>query len=46
MRFVLAEGIARDYTPSGVEPGGYHAIEVKTTRDGAEVRARRGYFGS
>ena len=34
------------YTPRGVEPGGYHAIEVKTTRDGAEVRARRGYFGS
>jgi VWFA-related protein len=34
------------YTPQGVPSGGYHAIEVKTGRDGAVVQARRGYFGS
>jgi VWFA-related protein len=34
------------YTPRGVTADGYHAIEVKTTREGAAVLARRGYFGS
>lgn len=33
------------YTPRGVERGGYHTIDVKVKRDGAAVRARRGYFG-
>jgi Ca-activated chloride channel homolog len=34
------------YTPRGVETGGYHTIEVKTAREGTQVQARRGYFGS
>lgn len=33
------------YRPAGVDPGGYHAIEVKVKKD-ATVQARRGYFGS
>jgi len=33
------------YTPRGVEPGGWHAIRVEVERDDVEVRARRGYFG-
>lgn len=33
------------YRPAGVEPGGYHTIEVKVGRD-RTVQARRGYFGS
>lgn len=32
------------YTPRGVEPAGYHTIEVTVSRSGAEVQARRGYF--
>jgi VWFA-related protein len=32
------------YTPRGVEPAGYHTIEVQVNRSGAEVQARRGYF--
>jgi Ca-activated chloride channel family protein len=32
------------YTARGVEPGGYHTIEVRVKRDGAQVQARRGYF--
>jgi VWFA-related protein len=32
------------YTARGVDRSGYHAIEVKVTRDGAQVQARRGYF--
>lgn len=34
------------YTPRGVETGGYHTIEVRTAREGTQVQARRGYFGS
>lgn len=34
------------FTPRGVDGAGYHTIEVKTSRDGAVVQARRGYFGS
>jgi len=34
------------YTPRNVTGDGYHTIEVKTTRQGAMVLARRGYFGS
>lgn len=34
------------YTPRGVNAGGYHTLEVRTTREGAQVQARRGYFGS
>ncbi|HSC29156.1 MAG TPA: VWA domain-containing protein [Vicinamibacterales bacterium] len=34
------------YTARGVEQRGHHTIEVKVNRDGAQVQARRGYFGS
>jgi VWFA-related protein len=34
------------YTARGVDPGGYHTIEVKVKREGAQVQARRSYFGS
>ena len=34
------------YTARGVEGAGYHAIDVKVNREGAQVQARRGYFGS
>jgi VWFA-related protein len=34
------------YTARGVERAGYHALDVKVTRDGALVEARRGYFSS
>lgn len=34
------------YSPRGVERAGYHSIEVKVKRDGAQVQARRGYFSS
>jgi VWFA-related protein len=43
---VLAEFRARyviTYMPQGVDTGGYHAIEVKTTRGGMDVRSRSGY---
>lgn len=34
------------FTPGGVEPAGFHTLEVRIPRnDGYEVRARRGYFG-
>jgi VWFA-related protein len=33
------------YTPRGVERSGYHTIDVKVKREGATVRARRGYSG-
>lgn len=33
------------YTPRGVDRRGYHTIDVTVKRDGAVVRARRGYFG-
>jgi hypothetical protein len=34
------------YSPSGVEPGGWHEIAVGLARPGQfEIRARRGYFG-
>lgn len=32
------------YTPRGVDRAGYHQLEVKVKRDGAQVLARRGYF--
>ena len=34
------------YTPQGVDRTGYHRLEVKTTRDGARVQARRGYWAT
>lgn len=34
------------YRPRGVDRAGYHTISVTVKRDGAQVRARRGYFGS
>lgn len=34
------------YSPRGVDRAGYHSIEVKVRRDGAQVQARRGYFSS
>ena len=34
------------YTARGVPAGGYHEIEVKTTREQSTILARRGYFGS
>jgi VWFA-related protein len=34
------------YSPRGVDRAGYHSIEVKVKRDGAQVQARRGYFSS
>jgi VWFA-related protein len=34
------------YTAAGVEREGYHALTVRVKREGAVVRARRGYFGS
>jgi VWFA-related protein len=33
------------YTAQGVDPRGYHTIRVQVNRDGAQVQARRGYFG-
>jgi hypothetical protein len=34
------------YQPSGVEPGGWHAITVRVVRRGrSDVQARNGYFG-
>ena len=33
------------YTLHGVEPGGYHRIDVHVNRSGAAIRARSGYFG-
>jgi hypothetical protein len=32
------------YTPRGVNPGGYHSIEVRVKHEGATVQARRGYW--
>jgi Ca-activated chloride channel homolog len=32
------------YTARGVDRDGYHTIEVRVQRDGAQVQARRGYF--
>jgi Ca-activated chloride channel homolog len=32
------------FTPKGVERGGAHTLEVRVKRQGAEVRARRGYI--
>ena len=32
------------FNAKGVEPGGYHALEVKVRREGATVQARRGYW--
>jgi Ca-activated chloride channel family protein len=32
------------FTPRGVTPGGFHALEVKVHRDGLRVRARPGYM--
>jgi VWFA-related protein len=34
------------FTPRGVEGGGYHRLDVKVKREGTQVHARRGYFGS
>jgi VWFA-related protein len=33
------------YSPTGVRPGGFHAIEVRVKRRGISVRARPGYVG-
>jgi len=33
------------YSPKGVDPPGFHTIDVSTTRSDAVVQARRGYFG-
>jgi VWFA-related protein len=33
------------YSPSGVDRGGFHAIEVTVSRPDVVVQARRGYFG-
>lgn len=33
------------FTPSGVEPGGWHRLDVRVKRRGADVQFRRGYFG-
>lgn len=38
-RYVLA------FTPTGVPAGGYHELDVKVRRRGADVKARRGYIG-
>jgi hypothetical protein len=32
------------YSPTGVTPGGWHPLEVRVTRSGARLQARRGYF--
>ena len=34
------------FTPTGVAPGGWHKLEVRTKRPGARVQARSGYFSS
>lgn len=34
------------YTARDVDRSGYHTIQVKVKRDGAQVQARRGYFAS
>lgn len=38
-RYVLS------YTPAGVQPGGFHRLEVRTTRRALKVQARPGYVG-
>jgi VWFA-related protein len=38
-RYVLA------FTPAGVTVGGFHRLEVKVRRSGADVKARPGYIG-
>lgn len=32
------------YNPRGVDRGGYHTLEVRVSREGATVQARRGYW--
>ncbi len=34
------------FTPSGVDPGGWHSLEVGVNRPRARVRTRRGYFSA
>ena len=34
------------YNARGVDPAGYHTIDVKVNREHAVVQSRRGYFGS
>jgi VWFA-related protein len=38
-RYVLA------FTPTGVEPGGQHRLDVRVKRSGLSVKARQGYIG-
>jgi hypothetical protein len=33
------------YSPSGVEPGGWHTLTVRLKNKSGRVTARRGYFG-
>lgn len=33
------------FSPRGVDPSGFHTLDVKVRQAGAEVRARRGYAG-
>lgn len=34
------------YTPQGVQPGGWHTLDVRVKRRGVNVKARDGYFSS
>lgn len=34
------------YTPTGVDAGGWHTVDVRVAKGGARVRSRPGYFAA